>query len=340
MAQFIFQIVLFSNKSSSNLISNCSFKQEILEELGFVRFDKIYVIDIFRIIIPDVLLLIIILLSYFLIRKVHIINVNNKRDLIYNDKQLLDKDTTFTDHFCPLTNINYDLNNSSNNKDNAIPGTSHSFSNDNEPFSFKSSNIEQNKMINHKNVRKSSPLERFFNTLFPILSELIFLTFLFASSCIWPSILSLPYLVLFLFLFTKWTFSKSITNYQIPIKIFLIFYIALHLLTYYLYQLKLFQMYLPSDELIARLMGISIIVYSKCEQPGHLFINDDVKWQQITLPFILFIFYWLIALELSYFRNGSSTIPNNLFLNNESFNPVDLKKIKIQKVIIRYKKKI
>ncbi len=311
--------------------SNCSFTKEIFEEFGLSSFDKMYVSDIFRLITPELLLLTIATVSYYLCRKVHIINIKNKRDLIYNENKPFNKNTTFTDHFCPLKNIAYNSNNLTLNND--VPGTSHSFANDDElTDNFKSSDVKHDKLINYKHSHKSSPLERFFNIIFPILSELIFLTFLFASSCMWPSILSLPYLVLFLFIFAKWTFSKPIANNQMPIKIFLIFYIALHLLTYYLYQLKLFQMYLPSDDLIARLMGISSIVYSKCEQPGHLYINNDIKWQQITLPFILFIFYWLIALEISYFRNGINIFSNNSFLTNESFKSDDLTNIKIREV--------
>ncbi len=289
-----FQIFVLSYQSYSSLVPYCSLTQELLEEFGFSRFDEIYIVDILRIIIPDVLLLIVVSISYYLGRKVQIISLEIKRDQIYNNNKISSNDITFTDHFYPLKNVDQ------LQSENISPGTSSSFSNNNDFDDI--NNFEKTNTM----TRKVGPsfLERFFGSLFPILSTLTFLTFLFVSSCIWPSILSIPYLIIFLILLTKWSFSSSFTNYQLPIKIFLLIYISLHLLMCYIYQIKLFQSILPPEDIKSRLFGLYNIIYTECQQPGHYYINKNIKWQQIALPFVLMAFYWFIALDFSYFRNG------------------------------------
>jgi hypothetical protein len=61
-------------------------------------------------------------------------------------------------------------------------------------------------------------------------------------------------------------------------------------------------MILPNGELTQRLLGLNQIVYTKCEQPAHFYFHDNLKWQQITAPFVLLAFYWFVAVEFSYYK--------------------------------------
>lgn len=74
--QLIFQIVLLSSPPYGNqsILPNCSFKQEILEEFGYSRFDKASIVDIMRLIIPDFLLFSVSLAAFLICRKVNIQN--------------------------------------------------------------------------------------------------------------------------------------------------------------------------------------------------------------------------------------------------------------------------
>lgn len=106
-----------------------------------IRYDTAYIGDIFRILVPDVLLLIGCLISLHLCKRVQKLYVAAKREQVYNASAavaagvavvnpilILSKaegdvasankaTTTFTDHFCPLENVH-----ASNNEIEAIDG--------------------------------------------------------------------------------------------------------------------------------------------------------------------------------------------------------------------------
>ena len=71
--------------------------------------------------------------------------------------------------------------------------------------------------------------------------------------------------------------------------------------------MNLVREWLPPEHILARLLSLNNIFYSKCEEPGNLFLNPEANWQEITYPFILLIFYWFVAVELSY---SNETIKN------------------------------
>ena len=106
----------------------------------------------------------------------------------------------------------------------------------------------------------------------------------------------------FLILLMKWSLSSKIQNtkFQLSFKIILLFYLSLHILAIYLYQIQIFQLALPNTEFVARILGLNQIVYTKCEQPAHYYLNQDIEWMQVVYPFILFILYWFIAIDFTY----------------------------------------
>jgi len=139
---------------------------------------------------------------------------------------------------------------------------------------------------------------------------LLFVLLLFACGAYWPSLLSIPYFVLFIVLVTRWSLLHTFegTKFQTIVKISLLVYSAFHMIVIYLYQLKLVREWLPPEHVVARLLSLNNIFYTKCEEPGNLFLNPEAKWQEITYPFILLVFYWFVAVELSYSNETTKNI--------------------------------
>ncbi len=168
-----------------------------------------------------------------------------------------------------------------------------------------SSNKHKKKHSNRKSMLATgiSPIKRFLKTYLPFIQHVSFLMLTLVCATMWPSLLSTPYLIFFIFFMTKWSVTKRDTRAgksDHVIKLFLVFYLAAHILLCYIYQLKLFQLYSPDTSLMSRLFGFNRIVYTECEQPAHFFINTNLKWQQLAYPFALFALYWFITVEFSY----------------------------------------
>ena len=360
MAQLTFQLVLVANQPYANehILPNCSMKQALLEELGgFSRLDRAYPADIVRVWLPEVLLLVVASIAYAVCHKCHLINIAIKREIIYNENEIASRATTFTDHFCPLTNVvtkqqRHNNNNNNNNgllllandeleeesrqhrgvdeilidveqartsaavirhatKTTTTTTTSHSFND----YLAKYKQMQTGQGGAGGGGRNErTRFKRFVKILLPLLSQTSFLTLLFACAAMWPSLLSAPYFLLFLFLFTKWAFSSQIKRSQIVIKVGLLVYLALHLVACYLYQLDVVQARLSRPgELYARLLGLYDIFYTRCEQPAHVYMRTTIVWQQVTLPFVLLAFYWFIALEFSYL-SARSNLDESFFM--------------------------
>jgi len=101
----VFQIYLVSNQPYANpsILPNCSLKQEILEEIGYSRLDTAFIYDIFRIFVPDIILLAITVTNLLLCQHLNRYNLAAKNR--FSSSQLAQTTTAFTDNFCPLTNV-------------------------------------------------------------------------------------------------------------------------------------------------------------------------------------------------------------------------------------------
>ena len=283
-------------------------------------------------------------ISFLILKKVHLLNVLAKREKVYTQNKITTRDTTFTDHFCPLANVAKVPNTSflTAQITAEMAGSQSSIVLEYQPqHSESTSNLNttspqlNNKMRSFEKQRVS-PIERFYKTVFPILYEFVFMCLLFACSSMWPSAMSAPYFIVFIILLTKWSITRLSAQDKLDsvIKIALIFYLPLHILVYFLYQLDFFQFYLTPDTLIARLMGFNQVLFTRCEQPGHFYFSSNVKWQQITYPFILFTLYWFLAVQFSHNRERTSffevtpstqpatTVPSIVIIRSPTFNRV------------------
>lgn len=264
-------------------------------------------------------------IALIILKKVHALNVQAKREKVYTNNKITTRDTTFTDHFCPLTNVSREPNTSIftaqittenvGSRSSTAPHTytqSEHSSNLNLPTSTATNSQAtkfKNKFLRDLRRRHFSPIERFYKTVFPIFFEFAYMSLLFTCGTMWPSLLSTPYFLIFMLLLAKWSLTRSGAEddkFDTFIKINLIFYLPFHLLVYFLYQLHLFQHYLSPDTFIARLVGFNQILYNECQRPAHLSFNPKLKWQQMTFPFVLFTLYWFLAVQFSYSREGSA----------------------------------
>lgn len=276
--QIVFQIVLTSSRS--DLLPNCSFRQEIFEEFGLSRLKNAYLYDRLRIILPDIVLFIFALSTYSINKRYTNYLVELKRQFLYKYPNQSTKDTTFTDHFCPLKNVN----------DQAI--TSSTSKQAEESFA----------QFVQTTKKRSKTIRRLYKIIITYINQIVFLCLLFSCAAIRPSVLSIPYFVAFIFLLTKWSITGRLkgTNPQFYTKIFFIMYTALHILTIYLYQIHLFQELIEPDSFEARLVGLDQIVFSKCEVAAHFYLNPNLNWLQFCQPFLLVLLYWLLSVELNY----------------------------------------
>lgn len=311
-AQLVFQIVLLSNQPYANpsILPNCSFKEEILSESGFSRLDTAFIMDIFRIIVPDVLLLTISIITLLICQH---LNKYNQHMKIKNAAKKSSLNTTaFADNFCPLTNVQKEpstgILTAQIMTHVGIDGmeTVDTSSSSNENFNQVNTERSQVKRIRLKKSTSSTmrvtPLKRFINSLIPFLMQTLFLCLIFTCAALWPSVLAIPYFICFIFFMTKWSLCKRSQSNRIDffIKLFLIFYLAAHILVSYHYQFHFFQVYSPSDSFVSRILGFNKIIYTKCEQPAHLYFNEDFEWQQLVYPLALLSLYWFLTLEFSY----------------------------------------
>jgi fatty acid desaturase len=216
-------------------------------------------------------------------------------------------------------------------------------------------------VLQQKKIKIKNQTKKFTNWLVKISFEILFLILLAISGGIWPSLLSIPYFILFLIIISYWSCMRQNilppflnqklgtnttivtqqpqinnqvlvtpntttitnnndqvsppTNQQQPkaendgcvliekaIKIFLLFYLALHILLLYIYQFNFFQSYSDKNSLTIRLLGLYAAITTRCDQPANFSFNQ-LKFQQITYPFILIIFYWILKFESAYIKN-------------------------------------
>lgn len=339
IGQFVFQIVLLSNPNE-DILPNCSFKQQILEEFGFSRFDRVDIVDIIRVVFPDFLMLSVAIVALFICKKVS--NRNAELEALRLTKaptltRLVDTMKTTNneavrDHIDQAQQRRMSRNVPQNamvtsatlTTTVAASEVAEGCSSDTDadasarltvPSQFQSKNSLNTSTgrLNQKKAevnrggggggnRLTAPIRRFINVVLPVILQLTFLLLLFVCATVWPSLLSLFYLIVFIIIMTRWSLSIPVinTDFLRNVKMLVLAYSLLHLLVNYLYQIRMFQAALSPTDLIARLLGLNQIVYTECTHPAHYFFPDTLEWQQITYPFLLFILYYFLAVENSY----------------------------------------
>lgn len=321
VGQLTFQVVLITEGIYDNPAElNCSFAQELLEEIGYSRLDTAYWYDIIRIIVPDVWMLLVSIATLLACQHLSHYNRRMKRLADTTTSSRPGNTTGFTDTFGPLANVEKDPATGKLTTQIShiiIEGFESAASTATElPLETPTRAAKNKKLSRQKSILATgvSPIMKFFKTILPSLLHLMFLGLLFACGSVWPSLLATPYFILYIFFMLKWSIAKRRINHNCKIqkvlKLFLIFYLSAHILVSYLYQFHMFQLYSPPDTLASRLLGLNQIVYTDCTQPAHFFFNMKFKWQQLAYPFVLLTLYWFLAIEFSYTKeNNALPIP-------------------------------
>ncbi|RCN30058.1 hypothetical protein ANCCAN_24179 [Ancylostoma caninum] len=90
-----------------------------------------------------------------------------------------------------------------------------------------------------------------------------------------------------------------------PVRPFLLFFAALHILAIYVYQIPVVQQSLPGESIIARIVGLSPIVLTDCKSWYTFWLNTNLQLPAILNPGILLIFYHLLVVQLLWTYKGS-----------------------------------
>lgn len=351
VGQLAFQIVLLVNKPYGSIISNCSNKQIILEEFGYYKLDEAGSANIIRIILPDVVVLGLAIISLILCAKSIKAYVNLRKA-----SQLGPKATD--GNGSQTVSINNELNTTTATVTQSTVPKLRRYQ---KSYMFTDNQAFRAAVLQQKKIKIKNQTKKFTNWLVKISFEILFLILLAISGGIWPSLLSIPYFILFLIIISYWSCMRqnilppflnqklgtnttivtqqpqinnqvlvtpnttTITNnndqvspptkqhqpkaendgcvlIEKAIKIFLLFYLALHILLLYIYQFNFFQSYSDKNSLTIRLLGLYAAITTRCDQPANFSFNQ-LKFQQITYPFILIIFYWILKFESAYIKN-------------------------------------
>lgn len=124
--------------------------------------------------------------------------------------------------------------------------------------------------------------------------ELLVLVFMAFSGIVYPSALSAVYFLSFLAVATWWACYRSLGRVFVWLRLVLLTYTGLHLLLLYLYQFQFFQDVLSSEDLVARVIGLTALVLTTCDDPRK-FLFAQAPWTVFVNPLVLLIFYWLLA---------------------------------------------
>lgn len=131
--------------------------------------------------------------------------------------------------------------------------------------------------------------------------------FLAASGIIVPSIIGSVYFFTFLIAVTWWSFGYSLGTKFSILKFFILVYVGLHLCVLYLYQFPFFNKEFLAETMLARLLGITQLVYTDCAIPWDIELHSDqVFWPGFVNPGILLLLYWILAFQCRHFIYSKS----------------------------------
>ncbi|KAK7483051.1 hypothetical protein BaRGS_00025714 [Batillaria attramentaria] len=146
-----------------------------------------------------------------------------------------------------------------------------------------------------------------------------FVTILLATCGIMvPSVLSSVYFLLFLLLAVLWSCYLSLGRGFTYLRVVLLFYTGAHILLLHLYQFQFFQDFVPPEGLIARLVGLTGLVYTDCSRVHEVAFHPDVKWMMFVNPGVLLLLYWVLACETRYWLTIKDLSPDELMDASEA----------------------
>ncbi|XP_014677335.1 PREDICTED: piezo-type mechanosensitive ion channel component 1-like [Priapulus caudatus] len=129
------------------------------------------------------------------------------------------------------------------------------------------------------------------------IADVTFVFFLAACGIVYPSGLSAVYFLAFLGIATWWACFRSLGRVFVTLRLVLLLYAALHLLLLHLYQFQFFQEALSSEDVVARVVGLTSLIVTTCDDPRRL-VFARAPWPVFVNPLVVFTFYWLLASDV------------------------------------------
>ncbi|XP_071091757.1 piezo-type mechanosensitive ion channel component 2-like [Haliotis cracherodii] len=241
LTQCIFHIVLVAIATDAepygSMFPNCSMNEKLARLIAVERLDNTPVVDVVRLVVPDVAVFIVALLVFIICHVVLKKEAAQQQDL-------------------PTTQV----------------------------------------------IRTRRPRVNFVITFF---GEFLLSLLIGASGIILPSVLNAVYFLTFLVVGTVWACYRKLGRKFAGFRVFLLVYTGLHILLLHLYQFEFFQDFLPPDDLIARLLGLTGIIYTDCSTAWMIQFYDNVKWPYYVNPGILLLLYWVLAFETRHYFHGT-----------------------------------
>ncbi|RUS88526.1 hypothetical protein EGW08_003702 [Elysia chlorotica] len=125
---------------------------------------------------------------------------------------------------------------------------------------------------------------------------------LLAAGVIVPSVLGVVYFLVFLSVLTLWGCYKSMGRLFGFFRILLLMYTGSHIIVLHLYQFQFFQEALDPEDLIARMLGLTGVVKTTCEDVDSILIHDHVRWSSFVNVGLLLALYWILAFNMFIWR--------------------------------------
>ncbi|XP_071058180.1 piezo-type mechanosensitive ion channel component 2-like, partial [Pseudochaenichthys georgianus] len=125
----------------------------------------------------------------------------------------------------------------------------------------------------------------------------VLLTFLLGlTGIMFPSLLSLPYLLCFQLLCTWWAWSGQVPPLLFRcVSVMSLVYSASHFLLVYFYQLPLLQEAWPPNRTSASVLGLLPLVSMDCVDPWRLTVTSDLHWFHFSSPLMVLLLYHTVA---------------------------------------------
>ncbi|CAD5227621.1 unnamed protein product [Bursaphelenchus xylophilus] len=163
-------------------------------------------------------------------------------------------------------------------------------------------------------------------------SDVCVTLFLAALGMVNPSALNFVYFVIALMLVTWWALYTPLKRRTLNrIKLYLIFYTALHFLLYLAYQVPGSQWFLPSTEWPSKLSGLNPIIEAKCERFWEIGWAEEQLWTYYANFFGLLVFYHILIIQYRWTKGGirgfsiqddaESSVHEELLPNDSEANP-------------------
>ncbi|XP_046404278.1 piezo-type mechanosensitive ion channel component isoform X3 [Ischnura elegans] len=113
-----------------------------------------------------------------------------------------------------------------------------------------------------------------------------------------PSVPGAVYYLSFIFWATWWAWRRNLGKaFAWTCQVALAPLSAVHVLVIFAYQAQWPQQLLPPDHQISRLMGLTALITTNCEDPRSVSLSLDVEWSSFANPFLLLLLYFSLVFE-------------------------------------------